>query len=246
MESLATVGLLQPEQLLMPPRQSTNDGQGTVHGAALRAGQDSRRFRPRHVVQPDDLDGDVQRPAELARHPPALPVLVLSLSHRPAVLAQRGPVPPRPGRDAASARSAASRTGPGSDGAGGPQHGRAGRAAANPGERAATIGIWRAAIPWEQVKADPEVRQKLGETFYFHPNPSIRRVVTIATPYRRQHFFQPDDSISPGQADSPARVDRQYPAATLPRQPRDALPGIALEDRVRASTRYRPARRSSP
>ena len=43
-------------------------------------------------------------------------------------------------------------------------------------------------IPWEQVKADPEVRQKLGETFYFHPNPSVRRVVTIATPYGGSTF----------------------------------------------------------
>ena len=43
-------------------------------------------------------------------------------------------------------------------------------------------------IPWEQVKADPEVRQKLGETFYFHPNPSIRRVVTIATPHGGSKF----------------------------------------------------------
>ena len=49
---------------------------------------------------------------------------------------------------------------------------------------------WKLAsrIPWEQVKAEPEVRQKLGETFYFHPNPSIRRVVTIATPYGGSTF----------------------------------------------------------
>ena len=43
-------------------------------------------------------------------------------------------------------------------------------------------------VPWEQVKADPEARQKLGETFYFHPNPSIRRVVTIATPHGGSNF----------------------------------------------------------
>jgi len=49
---------------------------------------------------------------------------------------------------------------------------------------------WRLAskIPWEQIKASPEVRQKLGETFYFHPNPSIRRVVTIATPHGGSKF----------------------------------------------------------
>jgi pimeloyl-ACP methyl ester carboxylesterase len=43
-------------------------------------------------------------------------------------------------------------------------------------------------VPLEQVKADDEVRQKLGETFYFHANPSIRRVVTIATPHAGTTF----------------------------------------------------------
>ena len=49
---------------------------------------------------------------------------------------------------------------------------------------------WKLAsrIPWEQVKADAEVRQKLGEMLYFHPNPSIRRVVTIATPFGGSTF----------------------------------------------------------
>ncbi len=49
---------------------------------------------------------------------------------------------------------------------------------------------WKLAsrIPWEQVKAEPDVRQKLGETFYFHANPSIRRVVTIATPHGGSSF----------------------------------------------------------
>ena len=49
---------------------------------------------------------------------------------------------------------------------------------------------WKLAsrIPWEQVKATSDVRQKLGETFYFHANPSIRRVVTIATPHGGSKF----------------------------------------------------------
>jgi pimeloyl-ACP methyl ester carboxylesterase len=38
--------------------------------------------------------------------------------------------------------------------------------------------------PFSQVKADDKTRQKLAETFYFQPNPSIRRVVTIGTPHR--------------------------------------------------------------
>jgi hypothetical protein len=43
-------------------------------------------------------------------------------------------------------------------------------------------------MPPEQVKAEAEVRQKLQDTFFFQPNPSIRRVVTIATPHRGSTF----------------------------------------------------------
>ena len=42
--------------------------------------------------------------------------------------------------------------------------------------------------PLPQIKADPETRQKLAETFFFQPNPSIRRVVTIGTPYHGSTF----------------------------------------------------------
>jgi pimeloyl-ACP methyl ester carboxylesterase len=43
-------------------------------------------------------------------------------------------------------------------------------------------------MPVEQVKADAEIKQKLGDVFFFHPNPSIRRVVTIGTPHRGSTF----------------------------------------------------------
>ncbi len=43
-------------------------------------------------------------------------------------------------------------------------------------------------LPLEQVHADPETLRKLRETFFFQPNPSIRRVVTIATPHRGSQF----------------------------------------------------------
>jgi pimeloyl-ACP methyl ester carboxylesterase len=43
-------------------------------------------------------------------------------------------------------------------------------------------------LPLGQVKAEPETRQKLQEVFYFHPNPSVRRVVTIATPHHGSKF----------------------------------------------------------
>ena len=49
---------------------------------------------------------------------------------------------------------------------------------------------WKLAsrIPWQKVKADAEVHEKLGHMFYFHPNPSVRRVVTIATPFGGSSF----------------------------------------------------------
>jgi hypothetical protein len=38
--------------------------------------------------------------------------------------------------------------------------------------------------PIDEIRADPEVRRKLEETFFFRPNPSVRRVVTLGTPHR--------------------------------------------------------------
>ncbi len=42
--------------------------------------------------------------------------------------------------------------------------------------------------PFQKVKAEPEVLDKLHDTFFFTPNPSIRRVVTIGTPHRGSRF----------------------------------------------------------
>ena len=49
---------------------------------------------------------------------------------------------------------------------------------------------WRlvSKVPLDQIKADPEVREKLAQTFYFQPNPSMRRVITIGTPHRGSTF----------------------------------------------------------
>jgi pimeloyl-ACP methyl ester carboxylesterase len=46
--------------------------------------------------------------------------------------------------------------------------------------------FWRLASdkPFSDLKADPEVRADLAEIFFFQPNPSVRRVITIATPHR--------------------------------------------------------------
>ncbi len=42
--------------------------------------------------------------------------------------------------------------------------------------------------PFHLVKASPETREVLGGTFYFHANPSVRRVITIGTPHRGSRF----------------------------------------------------------
>jgi len=42
--------------------------------------------------------------------------------------------------------------------------------------------------PFKQIKTDDEIRQRLAETFFFRPNPSIRRVITIGTPHRGSSF----------------------------------------------------------
>ena len=38
--------------------------------------------------------------------------------------------------------------------------------------------------PIETIKTDEKVRQRMKDCFYFHPNPSIRQVITIGTPHR--------------------------------------------------------------
>lgn len=42
--------------------------------------------------------------------------------------------------------------------------------------------------PFEDLAADEKTRQRLAETVFFRPNPSIRRVVMIATPHRGSDF----------------------------------------------------------
>ncbi len=38
--------------------------------------------------------------------------------------------------------------------------------------------------PFGELRADPELKRELEQAFYFQPNPSVRRVVTIGTPHR--------------------------------------------------------------
>ena len=42
--------------------------------------------------------------------------------------------------------------------------------------------------PIETIKADEKMRQRMKDCFYFRPNPSIRRVITVGTPHRGSQF----------------------------------------------------------
>jgi len=43
-------------------------------------------------------------------------------------------------------------------------------------------------VPLEQLHADAETRRRLQETFFFLPNPSVRRVISFGTPYHGSTF----------------------------------------------------------
>lgn len=42
--------------------------------------------------------------------------------------------------------------------------------------------------PIEELKASAEERARLAKCFYFHPNPSVKRVITLGTPHRGSTF----------------------------------------------------------
>ncbi len=42
--------------------------------------------------------------------------------------------------------------------------------------------------PFEELKADEELRDRVAKTVFFHPNPMIQRVITIGTPHRGSTF----------------------------------------------------------
>jgi pimeloyl-ACP methyl ester carboxylesterase len=42
--------------------------------------------------------------------------------------------------------------------------------------------------PIEELQSTPEDRARLAKAFYFHPNPSVKRVVTLGTPHRGSDF----------------------------------------------------------
>ena len=98
---------------------------------------------------------------------------------------------------------------------------------------------------WEQVKAEPDVRQKLGETFYFQPESVDPPRGDHRHAAWRQHLLQPDDAIPAGQADSPAARRSSTPSRQLFRDnPEMLFAGLALEDRDERRLACRPTRRS--
>lgn len=50
--------------------------------------------------------------------------------------------------------------------------------------------LWEANTerPFSELEADDDVRARLAATYFFRPNPSVRRVVTIGTPHRGSDF----------------------------------------------------------
>ena len=74
--------------------------------------------------------------------------------------------------------------------------------------------------PFQFVKASDDARRDLADTFYFRPNPSIGRVITIGTPFRGSVNGQLDDPLAKQQGDQAAADDHQpSPAiaqATIP------------------------------
>jgi len=52
------------------------------------------------------------------------------------------------------------------------------------------IDYWALASekPFQEVQAEPEVQQRLADTFFFRPDPTVRRVVTLGTPHRGSDF----------------------------------------------------------
>lgn len=45
--------------------------------------------------------------------------------------------------------------------------------------------------PFGELKADDETRARLENVFFFEPNRSVRRVITLGTPHRGSHFANP-------------------------------------------------------
>ena len=106
---------------------------------------------------------------------------------------------------------------------------------------------WRLASrePLLEIKAEPKVREKLADTFYFQPNPSIRRVITIATPCRGSTFSNQTTQWLLGQLIHLPDAAGQQPTTSCSATTKGPFPAIRWRGSTPASTRSRPRTRSS-
>ena len=160
-----------------------------VHARALRAGQDSGADGARAVVEPADLDGNVQRPAQQSRRfartissgstsiPRGEPFWVSAAQLRQDLAKVREVLDPRHAEPALDHMVLVGHS------MGGPAV-----EAANRRQRRCFLAARSATIRCEDLKIPPADREQLAQEFYFRPNPSIRRVITIATPHRGSKF----------------------------------------------------------
>ena len=88
--------------------------------------------------------------------------------------------------------------------------------------------------------------EKLQETFFFQPNPSIRRVVTIGTPHRGSTFSNQTTQWLLDKLIRLPETARRQPAEAVPRQPgRLSRATRCLNDRHEHRLAVARARRSS-
>ncbi len=117
------------------------------------------------------------------------------------------------------ARPDARGAGAGPDGADRPQHGRAGVAAANGPQRRRLLAPGQQRAVRRRSRPTPRCGRSLQETFFFQPNPSIRRVVTIGTPHHGSTFSNQTTQWLLEKLIRLAEDARRQPAGAVPRQP---------------------------
>ena len=64
--------------------------------------------------------------------------------------------------------------------------------------------------PFDMIKAKPKVRRELASSFFFQPNPSVRRVITIGTPHRGSEFSNLTTQWLAGKLILPGSIPRRW------------------------------------
>ena len=167
------------------------------------------------------MDGNVQRPAEPPGDPRPLPVLVLPVSRRAS---RSGTARRSCARDLAEAaqmhRSAAPRSRRWTRWCWSATAWAGWCRSCRRSTAATTFGTWSARSRFESSRPSAETRQNLADTFFFHPNPSVRRVITIGTPHRGSKFANATTRWLGSKLIKLPQDARQRPAATAQGQSR--------------------------